>query len=258
MPIRLQAANNCGGTLASAVSAGATSLSVNLATGSTAWPSTPFHVALWGASDTGVVKSKYEVDEVSSVTGTANPYTLTLTAGTANAWSSGDWCVLTFDTEAYRELQSSALLASVFYNPSTGTSYTSGSGMTALQAVDSTNLTIRFVAPPSGSVTLVATISTLYMNAAGAGGWLGWLVHGGTTQIADAKYIIGQEGMGGNGYHCGCSQTWVVTGLTPGTTYQYDLAYGSSNTGYPLVIYVGGTGNLGSANGGIVLEVWAS
>ena len=57
MPITLNAADNCGGTLASAASSGSTSLSVNLAAGSTAFPTAPFRLGLWGADGADVVLS---------------------------------------------------------------------------------------------------------------------------------------------------------------------------------------------------------
>lgn len=129
------------------------------------------------------------------------------------------------------------ILAELSFGPTTLVSYTL---TTTLGPVDANNLTITFIAPPSGNVILEATVWGRVTMPATAGAeaviQICFLAHNTTNPVSPAIRVF-------DGYATTTSNVWVggaltyrarVTGLTPGTTYQYDLGawYGvTSGTG---------------------------
>jgi hypothetical protein len=126
------------------------------------------------------------------------------------------------------------VLASARFAPGTLAGYTL---TTTLAAPDPTNLTISFVGPPSGNVILQAnvwgrlTLSTTVGQEAVI--QLCFLSHGTTTVVSPVQRVF-------DGVAITTAASWVggcgtyralVTGLTPGTTYQYDLGAWYAVTG---------------------------
>jgi hypothetical protein len=93
---------------------------------------------------------------------------------------------------------------------------------TAMTALDTTNLTTSsFVAPANGRVQVTVSGGIL-IGAAGARATFAMLNHSGGAQLGptiSAAFQVGTTTLAS----CVC-QTWTVTGLTPGNSYQLDLA----------------------------------
>src|ERR1700757_4493576 len=104
----------------------------------------------------------------------------------------------------------------------------------SLAAIDTTNLTISFVAPSSGNVMVVLQGNPRASNNASAD-WLGWglVTHGTTTLVSDLMNTIQPVNQPGGGLQVEANivARFHITGLTAGTTYQYDWAYQVSGTG---------------------------
>lgn len=111
------------------------------------------------------------------------------------------------------------LLAYAHYAPSSSENYTTES--TTLVAIDSTNLTVSFVAPPSGKV--LVRLEGHITNETGGDKVVWALVkHGETTQVGDA-------GIASDSNNAGIRPlTILVSGLVAGETYQYDWAWAVS------------------------------
>lgn len=122
------------------------------------------------------------------------------------------------------------LIARVQYSPTTQTGYPLG---LTTAVVDGVNLTIGFVGPPSGAVIVGANLcanATPPTNAgAAAAVFLCFVTHGTTTVVSLVKRFL-QLAPPGTGTVTGayivdtCAYEALVTGLTPGQSYQWDLA----------------------------------
>lgn len=151
---------------------------------------------------------------------------------------------------------SGRLLGYKSYAPSTLVTYALG---TAVAALDATNLTVGFVAPASGSVLAVADIHGRIAPAKTVGNenWLmlGYVTHGTstlTTALTRHRDTIDQITADPLLTSSMCHSAQYVTGLTPGTSYQWDLAsaYGGSANPVYAVAYVlaaGTTADMGQA-----------
>lgn len=158
---------------------------------------------------------------------------------------------VTFDAKGRATSASSGASTGVIgftsYNPSTATTHTVSS--TTLAAVDSTNLTVSFTAPSSGNVLV-------RLNAVAAGGsgyesYWALFTHSTTTQQGLTF------GLGTLANATRVTAPIEVTGLTSGTSYQFDWAYASASSSSYL--YLGGTGTTGSPYpvGPAIMEVVA-
>jgi hypothetical protein len=152
------------------------------------------------------------------------------------------------------------LLAGTYYDPAVAVNKVA-TALLAMTALDTTNLRLTFTAPPSGRVFVRAR---------------GGCVHGATTfpQILvgcienspSAGTVRGRQAPNGGGFNGTALATtqlpvnveYLVTGLTPGQAYTWDLAYGVeillASTGWKY----GGPNNTttNDAFGGISFEIW--
>lgn len=149
-----------------------------------------------------------------------------------------------------------SLLASTLYDPTTAVAK-STSALLAQTALDTTNLRLTFSAPASGKVlvrlrtnisgaTTMPTISLGVLESATVKGRQSPL--GGLPGTALATTNVTQEA------------SFLVTGLTGGTSYTYDASYGVDIVLAGTKINYGGP-NDGSANnawGGFLFEIWAA
>ena len=102
------------------------------------------------------------------------------------------------------------------HNYQNGSPYTETSSVLVL--IDSANLTITGVAGPTGAIALRACVA-MSMSSLSFFGTFGFVIHGTTTQQG-AVHTVGTNTVGQLYY-----VETVVTGLTPGQSYQYDLAW---------------------------------
>lgn len=142
--------------------------------------------------------------------------------------------------------QTAGLLASVQYAPSVYGAPQTTSETPA--AVDTTNLTISFTAPLSGNV-LVRVTGAMYIDNATS--FLCMFTHDTATQVTDSMFLGSATGQ-----TAFCASA-VVTGLTAGTSYQWDLGFMCNGTVFVLLIQ-GGTGVTGGPGGPLVMEIWAA
>jgi|SRR5215469_2201578 len=107
----------------------------------------------------------------------------------------------------------SGILASLEYGPASGTGYDIITG-TPHTPIDSTNLTIPFVAPASGKV--VVMLSGCGDNVGSTDLIWGLSQHGGSS-VGLLRYALG-----GVGQTISTTLPFLITGLTPGNSYQLD------------------------------------
>jgi hypothetical protein len=112
---------------------------------------------------------------------------------------------------------------------------------TALTKLDPANLTLAFTVPASGRVCMELGLDWAInagTSAAPASCFLGWILHGTSTQIGQLESIGGTTINGGVSGHS--TQRWYLTGLTPGPI-QLDLAAGVNQAGAGVVagLYIG-------------------
>jgi hypothetical protein len=152
----------------------------------------------------------------------------------------------------------SSPLAYVKYAPASLVAYAI---TTTLTALDTTNLTISFHAPQSGSVIIKASIYTRGFAATTLGQesmvMLGFVTHGTSTQVTPLQRFQDASNVPASSYiGTQCYYESTVSGLTPGANYQWDLAacyYVTSGTA-SASCYVdsgGGNGTVGPAIMGV-------
>lgn len=134
-----------------------------------------------------------------------------------------------------------ALLGIKQYGPSSQANYTNSNA--TLSDVDATNLAVAFVAPPGGAV-IVRAEAAMYEQS-GNGGWCTLGLREGSTNIAAARVLAPSPGA------TKCVASWVISGLTPGTTYTYKMAFASQNNGTTLTLSA-----KNDAMGPASLQVW--
>ena len=155
----------------------------------------------------------------------------------------------------YEIYDTPTILAQTLYDPSTAVAKSTGS-LLAMTALDTTNLRLTFTAPASGNVLVR----------------LGTLVHGATTfpqillGVLESSTIIGRvPGIGGlktsavATAQLAMNAEFVVTGLTPSSSYTWDAAYAVQQAVATTNIQYGGPNNTTSndAWGGFLYEIWA-
>lgn len=136
---------------------------------------------------------------------------------------------------------SGALLALTNYNPATGV-VVSTTSTTAADA-DATNLSIAFTAPASGQV--IVRLNALGTQTA-SGASVRWYIREGTTTVG-VRYMTASKN---TAWDFLGAATYVVTGLTPGSSHTYK--WGHSVSSGQSNISAGGT------TGAAIMEVWAA
>lgn len=121
------------------------------------------------------------------------------------------------------------------YAPSTTSINLTASSFTPL---DATNLTISFVVPASGQVTLKASLYMFAQVVAGSGSTaqvlLRFLNHSGGSAVSSPEAVLQLGAAGGSTNVQSAGRVIyeaLVTGLTPGAPMQLDLAYTAALTG---------------------------
>jgi len=111
------------------------------------------------------------------------------------------------------------------------------------------NLTIKFVAPASGSVIVRLQAYAAVTNATAYQNW--YLVNHGTTAIVGVpQNALGQAAS------ATITVDYLITGLIPGNAYQYDWAAAASAASSSIIFAGPGTG--GHTYGAAVMEVLAA
>jgi len=154
------------------------------------------------------------------------------------------------------------LLAGVMYDPTGGAFVAkSGSALLAMTALDTTNLRCTFKAPASGNVFWHLRVPFRRSGAVWGQILLGVL--DGATVKARVAPVCGGQIVNTASYATSADASGVIKGLTSGTTYNYDAAYGietiaSTNAG--TVVYGGPNNNTTAtdAYGGAAFEIWAA
>src|SRR5574340_305223 len=146
------------------------------------------------------------------------------------------------------------LLGSVLYDPA-GAVTKSTTGLLAMTAIDTTNARITFAAPPSGKILWRAAVP----------------IHGSTTTgqillgVMDGATVKGRVAPGSAFPNAAAATSFMVqegsgtvTGLTPGNTYNYDLAYGVQVVSGAGGIKYGGPNDTTANNafGALAYEIW--
>jgi hypothetical protein len=147
------------------------------------------------------------------------------------------------------------LLARVQYAPSVLTTYSTASATPS--AMDATNLTISFTAPASGDV-LVRLSACANQGDLPRSGYFCLLDHTTGAQVGDSQYVVGPNT---STFTLAVSVPFLVTGLAPGTAYQYDWGFFESSTAINGIFVLvqgaqGVPGNLYSSPA--VMEVWSA
>jgi hypothetical protein len=128
---------------------------------------------------------------------------------------------------------------------------------TSYGAIDATNLTLSIISPPSGKAHLKAQVTVLGNAAVGSTSFvIGWCDHGTTTPATQSFNIeMAQSGLAD--YYMVLTFEARVTGMTPGTSYQFDLA-GLSSGANDFTIESEANAGTTSAYGPSILQATAA
>jgi hypothetical protein len=145
------------------------------------------------------------------------------------------------------------LLGAVLYDPSSAA--TKGSAASVLAAFDTTNARIAFVVPPSGMVRVVIQC-TVHGAATFSQYLLGCLE--GSTVRGRVMPVGSQNGTALATTMMSQAVDYVVTGLTPGASVNWDAAWGCETFVANSLIKYGGPNNT-TANdnfGALIFQIW--
>lgn len=145
------------------------------------------------------------------------------------------------------------LLGGVVYDPAT-VATASLASLLAMTALDTTNLRVTFTAPPSGKVEVKMAVA-LKGGAVGDGLFFLGVLDGATVKLRvttlplpamTTRLPFGMQARG------------LVLGLTPGTSYTWDMAYGVERVNSAGLLGWGGPNNTTTedAYGAAIFEVW--
>lgn len=150
-----------------------------------------------------------------------------------------------------------ALLAGVNYDPSSAATAATTS-LLAMTAFDTTNLRLTFVAPGNGKVFVrLRTQSTGATTEAQI--LLGVLENSPSSGTVRGRMATSNGRTGASATHVlTVEASFLVTGLTPGTTYIWDAAYGVELVVASTSLKWGGPNNTTTSDawGGFVFEIW--
>jgi hypothetical protein len=142
-----------------------------------------------------------------------------------------------------------SLLARVQYVPSLEDTYSTTSQTVAV--VDATNLTVSFKAPASGDVLIRLTGT---VEVTGTYEYWALLDHTSSAQRGSTATVAGA-----NDAANAVTAVFLLTGLTPNTTYQVDWAFAAASGSTAYLIVQGATGIPSQANAGpATMEVWSA
>lgn len=165
------------------------------------------------------------------------------------AWSDADDAWMPIDPPAGGGGGGSDLLAAVQYAPASFAEWTISSS--TLTAIDTTNVTVTFTAPASGEVRITAVVPMFLAGGPGGAG-LAWFDHGTSTVRGYAASLAPP-----NDYCPGnVVFSQILTGLTPTSSYQLDLAHCRVGAG-TLHTYAEGNSAL-NVSGPLVIDVYAA
>lgn len=133
------------------------------------------------------------------------------------------------------------LIGLTSYAPGSDTTILNAGTSTSVAAVDSTNLTVAFTAPPSGKVLVRLSALTLVSTVGNSIFW--GLLDGSNAQVGKLDYMMTYATA------MRASASLYVSGLTAGTAYTYKWAY-KVNSGNASVFG-------GPTYGDAIMEVWA-
>ncbi len=159
---------------------------------------------------------------------------------------------------AFEIWETGTLLAGTLYDPATAVSKAT-SALLAMTAFDTTNLRLTFTAPASGDV--LVKIRCMDAGAATAPMYLLGVLDGATVKGRAAP--VG--GVNNVGTPLASTQNvreavFLVTGLTPSTSYTYDAAYSVETIAAATNIKYGGPNDTTTDNayGGVAYEIWTA
>lgn len=158
----------------------------------------------------------------------------------------------------YEIWETQNLLAGTMYDPSTAVTKATSAAI-AMTALDTTNLRLTFTAPSGGRVYV--RLASMMSGSATTG----WSVFLGALDGATVKgRTIGMGGYTNSGTiaatdHFPLDSTFVVSGLTAGTSYTWDAAYGCESAVASTNLKYGGPNNTtqDDAYGGFAFEIWS-
>lgn len=150
----------------------------------------------------------------------------------------------------YNPAAGSKLLGSVTYDPGTIVEKSLAS-IVAMTAFDTTNARITFTAPASGKVQAKGACLA-YNTAAGRSAIYLGVLDGATVRLRQ----MALDHMTFETFTGKATMDGIIDGLTPGSSYTFDLAYGCEQTGGAL--RYGGPNNTSGddAAGALTFEVW--
>ncbi len=159
----------------------------------------------------------------------------------------------------YEIYDTPGLLAWTNYDPSTADTSKLISANIAITALDTTNLRLTFVCPSSGNVQ-VRLRGTASGTTGATANWTFGVLDGATVR----GRIRGAGGYWDTATSSVATSQWahegvfLVTGLTPGTSYTWDAAYGVDSTQASGALKWGGPNNTtqDDAWGGFSYDIW--
>ena len=187
-------------------------------------------------------------------------FQVTLVVNTVPTSDNPDW-QLTATGPGGAPIAGGGLLACVQYAPAVFHPYATYTDIPAV--ADATNLTIAFTAPASGKVLVRLTAVAQVLDVAGQTGY--WCLMDHTTGAQVGTSVLVENVTSGS--TAAQDVVWplsvpiLVTGLTPGGSYQYDWGFmeGSHSAGGFHMYVQGGTGILLTFYAGpAVMEVWSA
>jgi hypothetical protein len=148
--------------------------------------------------------------------------------------------------------QPGTLIGATYFEPSGATNKTTTSG--SLVAIDTTDLTVPFTATTTVAVVeLEAFVGFLAGTSAGQVSW-GLFTSGTSTQVG---YTTGAIQVADNSHLTRVRAIIRVTGLTIGTSYQYDWAWAVGGSGDTALMLIQATTGTSGAGGPAVMRVLA-
>ena len=186
----------------------------------------------------------YEIVHVTAHTAAAT--TATILRGqegsTAQEWPSGTSWLHGPTAQEFASIggSSTSILDQNVYYPTAEVTYTPGATAGTMTDIDATNASVTFTVPTSG-VVYIRFEATMVINAHSSGLYLG--LRDGSSDVAKTKLRRGYMVTSPASAHIGITGSWVLTGLTPGATKTYKVAFAKIGTATAATIIAGGDTN---------------
>jgi hypothetical protein len=148
-----------------------------------------------------------------------------------------------------------ALLAGTAYDPGTATTASTAT-LQAMTAIDTTNLRLTFTAPANGIV--LVRLRTVMHGATTSGQVLLGVLDGATVRGRQAPIPANRISTGNAAIQIALESSFLVTGLTPSTSYTWDAAYGVEFAVASSGLKYGGPNDTTANNafGAFTYEIW--